>query len=56
MDVEFDGISGMLKTDLGSEKGKLMNLGKGTHGTFGGDNRHSIKIKLTSGNVTVKQQ
>lgn len=56
MDVEFDGISGMLKTDLGSEKGKLMNLGKGTHGTFGGDNRQSIKIKLTSGNVTVKQQ
>lgn len=56
MNVDFDGISGMLQTDLGNEKGKLMNLGKGTHGTFGGENLHSIKIKLTSGNVTVKQQ
>ncbi|MCH5204852.1 MAG: DUF4097 family beta strand repeat protein [Oscillospiraceae bacterium] len=56
MDVDFEGISGMLKTDLGNEKGKLMNLGKGTHGTFGGENLHSIKIKLTSGNVIVKQQ
>ena len=56
IDVDFDGISGMLRTDIGSEKGKLMNLGKGTHGTFGGENVQSIKIKLTSGNVTVKQQ
>lgn len=56
IDVDFDGISGMLRTDIGSDKGKLMNLGKGTHGTFGGENRQSIKVKLTSGNVTVKQQ
>ncbi|MCH5195293.1 MAG: DUF4097 family beta strand repeat protein [Oscillospiraceae bacterium] len=56
MDVDFDGISGILKTDLGSEKGKLMNLGIGTRGTFGGENLHKINVKLTSGNVTVKQQ
>ena len=56
IDVEFDGISGLLKTDIGSEKGKQVNLGKGTRGTFGGDNCHKVKIKLTSGNVTITQQ
>ena len=56
IDVEFDGISGNLKTDIGSEKGKQINLGKGTRGTFGGENCHKVKVKLTSGNVTVSQQ
>ncbi len=55
IDVNFDGVSGTLKTDLGAEKGRYMNLGKGTAGTFGGDNLHKLNISLTSGNVTVNQ-
>ncbi len=55
IDVNFDGVSGTLKTDLGAEKGRYMNLGKGTAGTFGGDNLHKLNISLTSGNVFVNQ-
>ncbi len=55
IDVSFDGVSGSLKTDLGAEKGRYMNLGKGTSGTFGGENLHKLSISLTSGNVTVNQ-
>lgn len=55
-DIEFDGVSGVLKTDLGAEKGEFVTLGKGTRGTFGKENRQNVKIKLTSGNVTIGQQ
>ncbi len=54
-ELKFDGMSGAVKTDLGNEKGKYMNLGKGTFGTFGGDNRHKISVSLTSGVVMVSQ-
>ena len=53
MDLKFDGASGSLLTDLGTEKGKFMNLGKGTSGIFGGENCHPVKVSLTSGKVTV---
>lgn len=56
IDVSFDGVSGNLRTDLGQEKGRTINLGKGTTGTFGGGNVHKLNISLTSGNVTVVQQ
>lgn len=55
MELKFDAVSGMLKTDLGNEKGSFMNLGKGTSGEFGGDNRHKLSVSLTSGNITVAQ-
>lgn len=56
MDLSFSGVSGMLKTDLGREKGSFMNLGKGTNGEFGGANKHKVSASLTSGTVTVSQR
>lgn len=53
--VQFDGVSGMVKTDLGNERGQFMNLGKGTNGEFGGDNKHNISVNLVSGIVTLAQ-
>lgn len=55
-DVQFDGVSGMVKTDLGGELGKFMNLGKGTNGEFGGDNKHKVSVSLVSGTVTLAQR
>lgn len=55
MELKFDGMSGTLKTDIGCEKGKFMNIGKGTSGEFGGENKHKITVSLTSGNVAVAQ-
>lgn len=55
-DLAFNGVSGMVKTDLGREKGSFMNLGKGTNGEFGGANKHKISANLTSGTVTVAQK
>lgn len=54
--IKFDGVSGLVRTDLGGEEGKFMNLGKGTDGEFGGSNKHNISINLVSGTVTVSQQ
>lgn len=51
--IKFDGVSGMVRTDLGGEPGKFMNLGKGTNGEFGGSNKHNIAVNLVSGKVTV---
>ena len=56
VEVNFEGVSGNLKTDLGATKGQFMNLGKGTTGKFGGETSHKLNISLTSGNVTVAQQ
>lgn len=56
MDLRFDGVSGSLRTDIGCEKGKPMNLGRGTSGLFGGENSHTVKVSLTSGNVAINQQ
>lgn len=55
IDVKFDGVSGMLRTDIGTQKGSFMNLGKGTSGQMGGENMHKVSISLTSGNVTIAQ-
>lgn len=55
MDVKFDGVSGMLRTDIGTAKGSFMNLGRGTSGQMGGENMHKVEISLTSGTVTVAQ-
>ncbi len=54
--VIFDAVSGTVRTDLGSEKGKFINLGKGTNGEFGGSNKHSAEISLVSGTVVLAQQ
>ena len=56
MNLKFDGVSGTLRTDIGTEKGQYMNLGKGTSGIFGGENSHAIKVSLTSGTVAINQQ
>lgn len=53
INVKFDGMSGMVKTDLGGEAGKFMNLGKGTNGEFGGSNKHNVAVNLVSGTVTL---
>ena len=53
--ITLDGISGTLKTDLGAAKGSFVNLGKGTSGEFGGENKHSICANLVSGNIIVTQ-
>lgn len=53
--IEFDGVSGTVRTDLGAEKGKLINLGKGTKGEFGGANTHAISVNLVSGTVVIAQ-
>lgn len=55
-EVQFDGVSGMVKTDLGNERGQFMNLGKGTNGEFGGDNKHKVSVNLVSGTVTLAQK
>lgn len=55
-DVQFDGVSGLVKTDLGNERGKFMNLGKGTNGEFGGGNKHKVSVSLVSGTVTLAQK
>lgn len=56
MELKFDGLSGCMKTDLGSSKGSFLNLGKGTTGEFGGENKHKVNVSLTSGSVTIAQQ
>ena len=55
VNVRFDGVSGMVRTDLGNETGKFINLGKGTDGEFGGDNKHIASVNLVSGTVTFAQ-
>lgn len=55
MDICFDGVSGTVRTDLGGEKGKFINLGKGTKGEFGGDNKHCVDVSLVSGTVVIAQ-
>lgn len=52
-ELSFNGASGMLKTDIGGEKGKLMNIGKGTNGVLGSGNVQKLDVRLTSGTVTV---
>lgn len=54
--VKFEGVSGTVRTDLGGEKGKYLNLGKGTNGEFGGENKHNAEISLASGTVILAQQ
>ncbi len=54
--VKFEGVSGTVRTDLGGEKGKFINLGKGTNGEFGGSNKHNAEISLVSGTVVLAQQ
>ena len=53
--LNVNGVSGSVRTDLGQAKGSFINLGKGTKGDFGGDNRHKLDASLTSGTVTVQQ-
>lgn len=53
VNVKFDGVSGLVKTDLGGEAGRFMNLGKGTNGEFGGSNKHNVTVNLVSGTVTL---
>lgn len=55
LDITFNGMSGMVKTDIGNSKGNFMNLGKGTNGQFGGENLHKLNVNLTSGIVTAAQ-
>ena len=55
LDISFSGISGTVKTDLGNERGSFVNLGKGTSGEFGGENKHKLNVNLTSGVVTAAQ-
>lgn len=56
INVKFDGVSGMVKTDLGGEPGRFMNLGKGTNGEFGGSNKRNVAVNLISGTVTLASQ
>lgn len=56
INVQFDGASGSVKTDIGGEQGQFMNLGKGTNGGFGGANKHDVKVSLVSGTVTLAQK
>ncbi len=53
INVKFDGVSGLVKTDLGGETGRFMNLGKGTNGEFGGSNKHNVAVNLVSGSVVL---
>lgn len=53
--LNINGVSGSVRTDLGQVKGSFINLGKGTSGDFGGENRHRLDASLTSGTVTVAQ-
>lgn len=54
--LTYNGVSGMFKTDLGGEKGKLMNIGRGSSAEFGGENKHKADISTTSGTVCIAQQ
>ena len=56
LDINFSGMSGSLKTDIGNTRGQFMNLGRGTSGVFGGENIHKLTISLTSGTVTAAQK
>lgn len=56
LDIDFSGMSGSLKTDIGNTQGQFMNLGRGTSGVFGGENQHKLNISLTSGNVVAAQR
>lgn len=56
IELKLNGVSGSVRTDLGQTKGSFMNLGKGTSGDFGGENKHKLNASLTSGTVTVAQQ
>ncbi len=51
--IKFEGVSGTVKTDLGSTDGSLISLGKGTDGEFGGSNKHELTVNLVSGTVTI---
>lgn len=53
--IKFDGVSGTVKTDLGSTDGSFITLGKGTNGEFGGSNKHELTVNLVSGTVTVSK-
>ena len=53
--LTVNGVSGSVRTDLGQAKGSFMNLGEGTSGDFGGENKHKLDASLTSGMVTVAQ-
>lgn len=53
--LSINGVSGSVRTDLGQAKSSFINLGKGTSGDFGGENRHRLDASLTSGTVTVAQ-
>jgi DUF4097 and DUF4098 domain-containing protein YvlB len=53
--LTVNGVSGSVRTDLGQAKDSFMNLGKGTSGDFGGENKHKLDASLTSGMVTVAQ-
>lgn len=54
-EICFNGVSGSLKTDIGGEKGKFMNIGKGTNGTFGSGNVHKITANTTSSSVIISR-
>jgi len=54
-ELSFSGVSGSLKTDIGGEKGKFMNIGKGTNGTFGSGNVHKVSVNATSGSVIISR-
>lgn len=54
-ELTFNGASGSFKTDIGGEKGSLMNIGKGTSGTLGSGNIQKLDVHLTSGSVTVQR-
>ena len=54
-ELSFSGVSGSLKTDIGGEKGKFMNIGKGTNGTFGSGNVHKVSVNTTSGSVIISR-
>lgn len=56
LDINFSGMSGSLKTDIGNTRGQFMNLGRGTSGVFGGENIHKLTVNLTSGTVTAAQK
>lgn len=53
--IKFDGVSGVVRTDLNGESGEYINLGKGTDGGFGSENKHNITINLVSGTVTISK-
>ncbi len=53
VNVKFDGVSGVVKTDLTGDRGNYVNLGKGTNGEFGGANKHNVAVNLVSGTVTL---